>query len=109
TDPNRQTPENEPLDAYFALLRAANELFRDEGIPGWRTDRGEVYVTFGPPDEQFDSSPTQQGRFVRWGYFDLRLSLVFQDITGFGRYRLTPDSRAEFERVKSRVQRPAVQ
>ena len=109
TDPNRQTPENEALDAYFARLGAANELFRDEGIPGWRTDRGEVYVTFGPPDEQFDSSPTQQGRFVRWGYFDLRLSLVFQDITGFGRYRLTPDSRAEFERVKSRVQRPAVQ
>jgi GWxTD domain-containing protein len=109
TDPNRQTPENEALDAYFGRLGAANDLFRDEGIPGWRTDRGEVYVTFGPPDEQFDSSPTQQGRFVRWGYFDLRVSLVFQDVTGFGRYRMTPDSRAEFERVKSRVQRPAVQ
>ncbi|HET9066271.1 MAG TPA: GWxTD domain-containing protein [Gemmatimonadales bacterium] len=107
TDPNRQTPENEALDAYFARLGQANAQFSDEGIPGWRTDRGEVFVVLGPPDEKFDSTPTQQGRFVRWGYFDLRLSLIFQDVTGFGRYRMTTESRSEFERVKGRVQRAA--
>jgi hypothetical protein len=35
--------------------------------------------------------------------------VVFQDVSGFGRFRLTNDSRAAFERVKSRVQRAAVQ
>lgn len=103
TDPNRLTPENEALDAYFGRLAAANALFRDEGIPGWRTDRGEVYVTLGPPDEVYDASPVQQGRFVRWAYYDLRAALIFHDPTGFGRYRLTPESRSEFERVRGRV------
>ena len=105
TDPNRSTPENEALDAYFARLAVANDQFRDEGMPGWRTDRGEVFVTLGQPDEVFDASPQQQGRFVRWAYYDHRLALVFQDVTGFSRYRLTPESRSEFERVKGRVQR----
>lgn len=105
TDPNRSTPENEALDAYFARLAVANEQFRDEGMPGWRTDRGEVFVSLGQPDEMFDATPQQQGRFVRWAYYDHRLVLIFQDVTGFGRFRLTPDSRSQFEQVKGRVQR----
>lgn len=109
TDPDRTTPENEALDAYFVRLNQANQQFRDESVPGWRTDRGEVFITIGPPDEVFDSTPTQQGRYLRWNYNALRLTVVFQDVSGFGRFRLTNDSRAAFERVKSRVQRAAVQ
>lgn len=109
TDPNTMTPENEALDAYFGRLAGANVLFRDEGIPGWRTDRGEVYVSLGPPDEVYDASPVQQGRYIRWAYYDLRAALIFQDVTGFGRYRLTPESRSEFERVRGRVVRQAPQ
>jgi GWxTD domain-containing protein len=105
TDPNSLTAENEALDAYFARLAVANEQYRDEGIPGWRTDRGEVLVTLGQPDEVYDAASQQQGRFVRWAYYDHRLALVFQDVTGFGRYRLTPQSRADFDRVKGRVLR----
>lgn len=105
TDPNRITPENEALDAYLARLAVANEQFRDEGIPGWRTDRGEVLVTLGPPDEVYDAASQQQGRFIRWAYYDHRLVLLFQDVTGFNRYRLTGQSRADFDRVKNRVQR----
>lgn len=107
TDPNRQTPENEAIDAYFARVAIANLRFRDEGIPGWRTDRGEVFITFGNPDEAFDASPMNQGRYVRWAYNDLRLIVFFQDVTGFGRFRLTPQSRAEFERIRRRELRPA--
>jgi GWxTD domain-containing protein len=105
TDPNSLTAENEALDAYFARLAIANEQYRDEGIPGWRTDRGEVLVTLGQPDEVYDAASQQQGRFVRWAYYDHRIALVFQDVTGFGRYRLTPQSRVDFDRVKNRVQR----
>jgi GWxTD domain-containing protein len=106
TDPIQTTPENEALDAYFARLAIANQQFRDEGIPGWRTDRGEVFVVLGMPDEVYNATATQQGRYLHWTYHGLRVRLTFEDPTGFGRYRLTPDSRGEFERVRMRVERP---
>lgn len=105
TDPNTGTPENEALERYFARIAIANQRFRDEGIAGWRTDRGEVLIGLGEPDEIFDATPRQQGRFLVWGYTNLRISLQFQDATGFGRYRLTSQSRSEFERSKGRVAR----
>jgi GWxTD domain-containing protein len=105
TDPNKGTPENEALNQYFARVSAANSRFTDEGTTGWRTDRGEVFIGLGPPDETIETSPGAAGRVVRWTYLSHRLSLFFQDETGFGRLRLTPGSRAEFERTLNRVRR----
>jgi GWxTD domain-containing protein len=105
TDPNKATPENEALNQYFGRISAANSRFTDEGAPGWRTDRGEVFINLGPPDESIETTPGTAGRVVRWTYLTHRLSLFFQDETGFGRLRLTPGSRAEFERTLNRVRR----
>jgi GWxTD domain-containing protein len=105
SDPNTATPSNELLDRYFRLLGIANQRYRDEGVPGWRTDRGEVLIRLGDADEVFDASPQSQGRLIRWTYTQYQLQLYFVDETGFGRYRLTPASRSEFERVYSRVSR----
>ena len=105
TDPNKGTPENEALNQYFARISAANSRFTDEGVPGWRTDRGEVFIALGAPDEFIESTPGTAGRVVRWSYLNYRLNLFFQDETGFGRLRLTPGSRAEFERTVNRVRR----
>jgi GWxTD domain-containing protein len=105
TDPNTGTPENEELNQYFSRVNAANQRFKDEGIPGWRTDRGEVFVTLGPPDESVESTPGTASRIIRWTYLTQRLEIYFQDETGFGRLRLTPGSRAEYERILSRVRR----
>ena len=105
TDPNRITPENEALNQYFGRISAANSRFTDEGVAGWRTDRGEVFIALGAPDETIETSPGTAGRVVRWTYLTHRLSLFFQDETGFGRLRLTPGSRAEFERTLNRVRR----
>jgi GWxTD domain-containing protein len=105
TDPNPSTPENEALDLYFQRLALANARFRDEGAAGWRTDRGEVYIMLGEPDEVYDSSPLSQGRIIRWVYVEDRLQLTFLDETGFGRFRLTTSSRAEFDRVVDRHRR----
>ncbi|MEO7985856.1 MAG: GWxTD domain-containing protein [Gemmatimonadales bacterium] len=105
TDPNPVTPENEALNQYFSRVNAANQRFTDEGIPGWRTDRGEVYINLGPPDENVESTPGTGNRIVRWTYIDIRLNLFFQDETGFGRIRLTPSSRAEYERILVRLRR----
>jgi GWxTD domain-containing protein len=106
-DPVPITPDNEALDQYFARVAVANQRFRDEGIPGWRTDRGEVFITLGDPDQIIDASTTNQGRTIQWEYIQLRLVIYFWDETGFGRFRLTPESRSEFDRVLARVRRQA--
>jgi GWxTD domain-containing protein len=105
TDPNKITPENEALNQYFARISGANSRFTDEGVPGWRTDRGEVFITLGAPDESMETAPGQAGRVIRWTYLEYRLNLFFEDETGFGRLRLTPGSRAEFERTLNRLRR----
>jgi len=108
TDPVAMTPENEALDQYFRRVQTANERFRESGDPGWLTDRGEVFITLGEPDDVFDASSdvSRSGvRLIRWTFTGLRLTLFFQDQTGFGRFRLTPMSRAEYQRVLSRVRR----
>jgi GWxTD domain-containing protein len=105
TDPNQATPENEALNLYFSRVNAANQRFTDEGVSGWRTDRGEVFINIGSPDESIESTPGTGNRIVRWTYTELRLVVYFQDETGFGRLRLTPSSRSEYERVRMRLQR----
>jgi GWxTD domain-containing protein len=106
TDPVPMTPENEAIDDYFRRVQQANIRFQDEGGPGWMTERGEVFISLGEPDEILDLSNgiDRNGmRVLRWTYASERLVLYFQDQTGFSRYRLTPTSRAEFQRVVMRV------
>jgi len=106
TDPVPLTPENEAIDDYFRRVQQANIRFQDEGGPGWLTERGEVFITLGEPDEMLDLSNgiDRNGvRVVRWTYASERLVLYFQDQTGFSRYRLAPQSRAEYQRVLMRV------
>ncbi len=108
TDPVESTPENEALDGYFRRIQIANQRFRESGDAGWLTDRGEVFITLGDPDDVFDfsSDVSRAGvRGIRWTYNSMRLTLFFQDNTGFGRYRLTPLSRAEFQRVVAQRRR----
>ncbi len=105
TDPNPATPENEALDEYLARVQAANTRFREEGIPGWLTERGWVFITLGEPDEFLDRRAESQlrARYIQWTYYQHRLTITFVDDGGFGRYRLEPRSRSEFLRVLNRV------
>jgi GWxTD domain-containing protein len=108
TDPVAITPENEALDDYFRRVQQANVRFPDEGEPGWLSDRGEVLITLGEPDEVLDLSSglDRSGlRAIRWTYTNYRLVLFFQDQTGFNHFKLTPTSRAEYQRVLARVRR----
>lgn len=108
TDPVPITPENEALEDYFRRVQQANSRFGEEGSPGWLTDRGEVFITLGEPDDVIDQSSGMDRsgrRLIRWSYTSLRLVLFFEDETGFGRFRLDPSSRAEYQRVLARVRR----
>jgi len=49
-DPTPDTVENEYKEEHYRRIAYANERFAS-GIPGWKTDRGRIYITFGPPDE----------------------------------------------------------
>ena len=55
-DPTPDTPENEFKEEHYRRIAYANEHFAS-GIQGWRTDRGRIYIVFGPPDE-IESHPS---------------------------------------------------
>ena len=99
TDSQPNTPVHEDLRDYFTRLVRANARFREEGIPGWMSDRGRVYVVMGEPDQILE--PTfqdfQRGRQQVWEYRNRAIQLVFYDQTGTGRWRLTQTSEVRFE------------
>ena len=99
---------HEALDIYFSRVEEANSRFQESAQAGWLTDRGEVFITLGAPDEIFDSSSDLQDRgirLIRWHYTGDRLTLDFVDESGFGRFRLTDRSRSDYLRVLSRLRR----
>jgi GWxTD domain-containing protein len=108
-NPNPGSPENEYKEEYYRRIAYANEHFAS-GIPGWRTDRGRIYIMYGPPDE-IDSHPSG-GSYIRpaaegggetstypfedWRYryidgIGSNIVLEFVDTTMSGEYHLTMD------------------
>src|ERR1039458_3542609 len=55
-DPTPDTEENEFKEEHYRRIAYANEHFA-AGIPGWKSDRGRMYIVFGPAD-QIDSHPS---------------------------------------------------
>jgi GWxTD domain-containing protein len=111
-DPIPATPLNEYRDAFFDRVRYATEQFGEAGgLPGWRTDRGEVYIVLGPPafaQERYIGREEYVGRpnAIEWLYENLpggRLSLLFIDRTSFGRYELAPSSESAFRAIADRL------
>ncbi len=112
-DPNPDTEENEYREEYFERIAYANEHYAS-GIPGWKTDRGRVYIAHGKPDsvESHPSGgsydrPSYEGGgstttypFETWFYRHLDgvgdgLEIEFVDPTGTGEYRI---ARNAFEK-----------
>ena len=55
-DPTPDTIENEFKEEHYRRMAYANEHFA-AGIPGWKSDRGRMYIMYGPPDE-IESHPS---------------------------------------------------
>jgi len=87
-DPNPADEENQVFNEYYRRINYANAYF-SHYIEGWRSDRGMVYITLGPPNNidrhpfDYDAKP-----YEVWEYYDLNQQFVFIDETGFGDYRL---------------------
>jgi len=108
-DPTPDTEENEYREEHYRRIAYANDRFAS-GIPGWKTDRGRIYIEYGPPDE-IDSHPsggtyerpyeegggsTSTYPFEQWRYryiegIGTNIILEFVDTTMSGEYRLTMD------------------
>ena len=105
-DPDPDTEENEYRDEFYERIAYANEKFTS-GIPGWKTDRGRIYISFGKPDsiESHPSGgsydrPSYEGGgstttypFEIWFYRHLDnvgdgIEIEFVDPTGTGEYRI---------------------
>jgi GWxTD domain-containing protein len=105
-DPDPDTEENEYREEFYERIAYANEHFTS-GIPGWKTDRGRIYITFGKPDsiESHPSGgaydrPSYEGGgstttypFEIWFYRHLDnvgdgVEIEFVDPTGTGEYRI---------------------
>jgi GWxTD domain-containing protein len=87
-DPNPADEENAVFDEYYRRINFANANF-SHYMEGWRSDRGMIYITLGPPNNidrhpfEYDSKP-----YEVWEYYDLNEQYVFMDESGFGDYRL---------------------
>ena len=108
TDPTPSTPDNEALRDYFKRIATANMRYREEGIPGWLTDRGKVYITLGEPDQAGvplgTSGSPGRARAEIWAYTQYNLRLIFMNQGGVGHLKLSPSSQADFEKVVRRMQ-----
>ncbi len=108
-DPTPDTEENEYREEHYRRIAYANERYA-AGVMGWRTDRGRIYITFGPPDEIEDhpsggsyQRPTEEGGgststfpFAKWRYRHIDdigddINIEFVDTCFCGHYRLTMD------------------
>jgi GWxTD domain-containing protein len=106
-NPDPESPENTFKDEYYRRIAYANEHYAS-GIPGWKTDRGRIYITWGAPDDvdshptggPYDRPPEEGGGetstypFEDWTYHYLpgigeNVMLEFVDPSGTGEYRLT--------------------
>jgi GWxTD domain-containing protein len=82
-DPDPDTPQNEYKIEYEDRLQKAGNLFRGEGRPGWETDRGRIFILFGPPSERL-TYPMDAGGYCRevWYYGNLPVVFVDENCSG---------------------------
>lgn len=69
-DPVPTTPENEYRTLFFRRVTEADRLFTESTTPGWKTDRGKIYILLGPPDDLDQSAFARERRpdVVVWTY-----------------------------------------
>jgi len=88
-DPDPDTPDNAVKTEYFDRIKKANEFFRSEGREGWLTDRGRIYVIYGPPDQQRILTIAETGGAnCREVWYYGGFPVVFLDEACAGHYRL---------------------
>ena len=108
-NPDPDSPENSYKEEHYRRIAYANEHY-SSGIPGWKTDRGRIYIMWGPPDQEedhdaggsYDRPPEEGGGstetypWEQWRYRYLEgmgenVILEFVDPSESGEFHLTSD------------------
>src|ERR1041385_1830476 len=108
-DPTPDTEENEFKEEHYRRIAWANDRFAS-GVPGWKTDRGQIYIKFGPPDENDSHTSGGPGQrdieegggettffpYERWRYRYLEccgtdVTIEFVDPSMTNEYHITMD------------------
>jgi GWxTD domain-containing protein len=99
-NPTPNSSENKAKDVHYQRIKFANAHFATASTPGWKTDRGHVWIVYGPPDE-IESHPapgptglTKPTEFWRYhliqehGVDRKNVDMTFMDASGHGDYQL---------------------
>ncbi|MGA3328860.1 MAG: GWxTD domain-containing protein [Terriglobia bacterium] len=114
-NPNPGSPRNEFREQHYRRLAYANQHYAS-GRPGWVTDRGRIYIVYGPPDE-VDSHPSGGsyerpaseggGKVMTYPYEDWRyahfqgigrLTIEFVDVASSGEFHMTLDPKEKYKK-----------
>ena len=84
---------NKFKEEHYRRFAYTNQHFAS-GVPGWQTDRGHIYILYGPPDE-LEAHPHAAVPNEVWLYHHVpgvgdNATITFVDSTGRGDYRLSP-------------------
>jgi GWxTD domain-containing protein len=101
-DPTPGTPENEFKEEHYRRIAWANLRFPTAtGKAGWKTDRGRIYILYGPPDEIDEHSTSDvlgpgQVPFIDWTYRFIdgvgsNVKMEFVDPSGTHEFKMTTD------------------
>jgi TonB family protein len=93
-NPNPGSSPNVFKEEYYRRISYANDHFKSSVRPGWRTDRGHMYILYGPPDEIDAHDASKPYPFEVWSYGHLEgvgngVTFMFVDQNGNGDFGLT--------------------
>jgi GWxTD domain-containing protein len=95
-DPDPSTKENEARTEHYRRLGGADQLYGYLDIPGWKTDRGRIWILYGRPDTE-ESHPMEidAKAYKIWYYDKLEggVMFVFVDKSGFGNFELVHSTK----------------
>src|ERR1017187_6303520 len=108
-NPTPGSPDNAFRNEHYRRIGYAVMHFGWQAVPGWKTDRGRIYIAFGPPDEiefhpegqpagaslEATNAPTEE-----WLYHSIKgigsnVIMEFVDTAKTGDFRMTMDPNAD--------------
>ena len=112
-NPDPDSVDNPVKEEHYRRIAYANEHFAS-GMPGWKTDRGRMYIIWGKPDSlethtlgetwerplDLGGGETQTYAYEDWTYNEMQgigqsIVVEFVDQTGTGEFKLTSDPSAK--------------
>ena len=84
-------PAKQVVSEHDKRMAYANERFANAGVPGWQTDRGRIYILYGPPTTIESNAllcPSERWNYDRISGVGDRIHIDFVDEAGRGDFRM---------------------